>query len=224
MTRCLKCGVSLPPVGECPACLAPKAHASPFNRELHLDRRRSVRESVEPAFVQSVAAIEAPPQKIEATPDTGVEPTRGPPASMRLRLLASAIDAGSLALIATLYLAIGAFVTGTSVAEVIGAGAPAQGSGRLLIPGAVLLAILALVYCTVAALFWSSTTLGRLLMGIELVDEQGRPPAPGRALARAGLSLVSFGLLLSGFWLALFDRRGQTLHDKLTSTFVVRPS
>ncbi|RYZ38766.1 MAG: RDD family protein, partial [Myxococcaceae bacterium] len=27
-----------------------------------------------------------------------------------------------------------------------------------------------------------------------------------------------------GFWMALFDRRGQTLHDKLTSTFVVQPS
>jgi uncharacterized RDD family membrane protein YckC len=39
---------------------------------------------------------------------------------------------------------------------------------------------------------------------------------------RAALSLASFGLFLSGFWLALFDRRGQTLHDKLTSTFVVQ--
>ena len=36
------------------------------------------------------------------------------------------------------------------------------------------------------------------------------------------LSLLSFALFLSGFWLALFDRHGQTLHDKLTKTFVVK--
>ena len=44
-----------------------------------------------------------------------------------------------------------------------------------------------------------------------------------RPLIRALFSFVSFGLCLSGFWLALFDRKGQTLHDKLTRTFVVRP-
>ena len=34
--------------------------------------------------------------------------------------------------------------------------------------------------------------------------------------------LIAPAFLLAGFWVALFDRRGQTLHDKLTSTFVVR--
>lgn len=65
-------------------------------------------------------------------------------------------------------------------------------------------------------------TLGRLLFGLHLVDARGRPPQLSRALARAVLSLMSFGLVLSGFWLALVDRKGQTLHDKLTGTFVVR--
>jgi hypothetical protein len=43
-------------------------------------------------------------------------------------------------------------------------------------------------------------------------------------VVRALLSLISAGAFLGGFWLAIFDRRGQTLHDKLTRTFVVRPT
>jgi len=41
--------------------------------------------------------------------------------------------------------------------------------------------------------------------------------APGllSAFSRAVLSLLSASLALSGFALALFDRRRQTLHDKL---------
>ena len=62
------------------------------------------------------------------------------------------------------------------------------------------------------------------VLGLRLVDTHGLAPAPTRAIVRALLSVVSFGLFLGGFWMALFDRRGQTLHDKLTSTFVVQPS
>ncbi|MCA2978043.1 MAG: RDD family protein, partial [Myxococcaceae bacterium] len=80
----------------------------------------------------------------------------------------------------------------------------------------------AFVYTTLFAFLWRGRTPGRLLLGIHLVDATGQAPHAGRALVRAALSLASFGLFLSGFWLALFDRKGQTLHDKLTSTFVVR--
>ncbi len=47
-----------------------------------------------------------------------------------------------------------------------------------------------------------------------------RPDAPSPGPPWRCVSFVPF---LAGFWLALFDRRGQTLHDKLTQTFVVRP-
>lgn len=80
----------------------------------------------------------------------------------------------------------------------------------------------AFVYTTLFAFLWRGRTPGRRVLGIHLVDASGHAPRAGRALVRAVLSLASFGLFLSGFWLALFDRRGQTLHDKLTSTFVVR--
>jgi uncharacterized RDD family membrane protein YckC len=99
---------------------------------------------------------------------------------------------------------------------------PLQQLTAVAIPGAALGAILAFVYTTLFAFLWNGRTPGRRIMGIHLVDSTGHAPSPARALMRAIFSLVSFGLFLSGFWLALFDRHGQTLHDKLTRTFVVK--
>lgn len=98
----------------------------------------------------------------------------------------------------------------------------AQQLGAVALPGALLAGILAFVYTSLFAMLWSGRTVGRRLLGIHLVDATGHAPAPARALVRAGLALGSFALFLAGFWLALFDRHGQTLHDKLTRTFVVR--
>jgi uncharacterized RDD family membrane protein YckC len=99
---------------------------------------------------------------------------------------------------------------------------PLQQLMAVAAPGGALAAILAFVYTTIFAFLWNGRTPGRRLFGIHLVDTTGHAPGPARALIRAMLSLVSFGLFLSGFWLALFDRHGQTLHDKLTRTFVVK--
>ena len=99
---------------------------------------------------------------------------------------------------------------------------PLQQLMAIALPGAALAAILAFVYTTLFAFLWAGRTPGRRLMGIRLVTVTGHSPGPARALLRAALSLVSFALCLSGFWLALFDRHGQTLHDKLTRTFVVK--
>lgn len=92
----------------------------------------------------------------------------------------------------------------------------------LAVPGLALAGVLAFVYTTLFAFLWNGRTPGRRVLGIHLVDNSGHAPGPVRALLRAGLSLVSFSLFMAGFWLALFDRHGQTLHDKLTRTFVVR--
>jgi uncharacterized RDD family membrane protein YckC len=99
---------------------------------------------------------------------------------------------------------------------------PVQQLVAIAAPGGALAAVLAFVYTTIFAFLWNGRTPGRRIFGIHLVDVTGHAPAPARALLRAMLSLVSFGLFLSGFWLALFDRHGQTLHDKLTRTFVVK--
>ena len=99
-----------------------------------------------------------------------------------------------------------------------------KSSGAVLVPGAILTVVIAAAYAAVFALLWGGRTPGRAALGLRLVDASGAPPGPVRAVVRAILSVVSFSALLAGFWVALFDRRGQTLHDKLTSTFVVRMS
>lgn len=83
-------------------------------------------------------------------------------------------------------------------------------------------ALIALLYAIAFAVLWRGQTPGRRLLGLHLVDRMARPPGVLRAFMRALLALASFGLFLGGFWFALFDRRGQTWHDKLTGTFVVR--
>ena len=93
---------------------------------------------------------------------------------------------------------------------------------KVALPAAALTLLIAFVYSAMFAFLWQGRTFGRRLVGIHLVDHSGSAPGPVRALFRAMLSVVSFAFFLSGFWLALFDRKGQTLHDKLSRTFVVR--
>jgi uncharacterized RDD family membrane protein YckC len=107
-------------------------------------------------------------------------------------------------------------------AKVIAGGLTADKLPAIALPAALLAGLLGFVYAALFAFIWSGRTPGRRLLGLHLVDDSGRAPSPTRALIRGLLSLASFALFLAGFWLALFDRRGQTLHDKLSSTFVVQ--
>jgi uncharacterized RDD family membrane protein YckC len=150
------------------------------------------------------------------------------PASLWRRLLSFAIDTAAIAGVAALYITLASSVTGMKAPQAGLSGldgfvAWLRALHTVLLPGFFLVLILALVYCAVAAFLWNGRTLGRLLLGLRLVDTHGLAPAPGRAIVRALLASVSFLIFLGGFWMALFDRRGQTLHDKLTSTFVVQP-
>jgi len=143
------------------------------------------------------------------------------------RLVAFFVDGVAISAVGALYLWAAFSIAGAS-------GSPLRLSGidrwveRIaaiqwaIIAGLVLATLIALAYSAAFAVLWNGRTLGRLLAGVRLVDSSGLPPSPTRAVVRALLSAVSFALFLGGFWLALFDRRGQTLHDKLTSTFVVR--
>jgi uncharacterized RDD family membrane protein YckC len=70
-------------------------------------------------------------------------------------------------------------------------------------------------------------TIGKMVWGTRVRDAvSGGPLGPGKAamryLAPALLSIVTFGLiwLPDGLWL-LWDRRRQTLHDKLVGSVVV---
>ncbi|WNG52306.1 RDD family protein [Archangium minus] len=175
-----------------------------------------------PALAPASATAKAPAE-------SGVTEVHARPASLWRRLLAFTIDTGAMAGVAALYLLLASTVAGVHAPQTGLSGLDAfviqvRALQSVLIPGAVLLMVLSLVYCAVAAFLWNGRTLGRRLLGLRLVDTHGLAPAPGRAIARAVLASLSFGLFLAGFWMALFDRRGQTLHDKLTSTYVVQPS
>jgi uncharacterized RDD family membrane protein YckC len=160
----------------------------------------------------------------------GVQEIHARPASLWRRLLSFTIDSTALVGVATLYILLASSIAGVKSPSSQGLtpldsiAAWMHALKSVLLPGLFLLLVLATVYCAVAAFLWNGRTLGRLLLGLRLVDTHGLAPAPSRAIVRALLSVVSFGLFLGGFWMALFDRRGQTLHDKLTSTFVVQPS
>ncbi len=165
-----------------------------------------------------------------ARPEPGVQEIHARPASLWRRLLSFSIDTAAIVGVATLYITLASSVAGVKAPSSQGLtaldsiAAWMHALKAVLLPGAILLVVLAAVYCAVAAFLWNGRTLGRLLLGLRLVDTHGVAPAPTRAIIRAMLSVVSFGLFLGGFWMALFDRRGQTLHDKLTSTFVIQPS
>ncbi len=65
-------------------------------------------------------------------------------------------------------------------------------------------------------------TLGKRAMGLRIVGRDGRPPGLGRGLGRtlgAWLSWLPLGL---GFLWASWDECGQTWHDKMVETYVVR--
>ncbi len=186
---------------------------------------------VPPAAPQRPAAPLAPRSRT-ANPsksDAGPQEIHARPAHLWRRLLSFTIDSAAIAGVAMLYILLASSIAGVKSPSSQGLtpldsiAAWMHALKSVLLPGIFLLLVLATVYCAVAAFLWNGRTLGRLLLGLRLVDTHGLAPAPSRAIVRALLSVVSFGLFLGGFWMALFDRRGQTLHDKLTSTFVVEP-
>jgi uncharacterized RDD family membrane protein YckC len=182
---------------------------------------------MEPAATASPPPRQRPPGP-KASPD--VHEVHARPASLWRRLLSFTIDSTAIVGVAALYIFLASSIAGVKAPSSQGLtpldaiAAWMHALKSVLLPGVILLLVLATAYCAVAAFLWNGRTLGRLLLGLRLVDTHGLAPAPTRAIVWALLSVVSFGLFLGGFWMALFDRRGQTLHDKLTSTFVVQPS
>ncbi len=64
-------------------------------------------------------------------------------------------------------------------------------------------------------------TLGKYLMGIVTVDENGQPIDYGKSLTRAVCRLLSGVIFGTGFLIGLFDEEGKTLHDRIAGTRVI---
>jgi resuscitation-promoting factor RpfA len=118
-----------------------------------------------------------------------------------------AVDLALLGALAALHLLVAARVAGPghAIGEVLLA-APAHWAalgGALALAGS-----------------WLSVSLfgrtpGMALTGQRLRRTKGGSPDPLTAFCRAALAVLSASLGLFGFVVALFDRRGRTLHDKL---------
>ena len=63
---------------------------------------------------------------------------------------------------------------------------------------------------------------GKQALGFRVVREDGRPPGIGRGFARTVCLPLSIVPLATGLLWALQDSRGQTWHDKLAGTYVVK--
>ncbi len=181
--------------------------------------------------VQPNAFLETP---LEVEPAGSLPPPRGalnrarsPWAPLGARLASWIIDGLLLLVCVALQALVAAQVVGVERIAPRGFGsvdywldAVARGPHLAALWGG-LLAALALGYSWLFG--WvGGRTPGMALAGLRLKRVTGEPVRGGRALVRALLALPSAGLALFGFFLALFDRRGQALHDKLTGTAVVR--
>lgn len=144
------------------------------------------------------------------------------------RLVAGAIDFGAICTVASLYLAVALAVTGrkapqTTLTGLDGWMVRLHGWQPVFSSGIVLTALLAAAYSVAFTVVWDGQTPGRKVMGLKLVDMTGAAPSPARAVKRALLGWLSAAMFLAGYWLMLFDRRRQSLHDKLTETLIVSP-
>ena len=67
-----------------------------------------------------------------------------------------------------------------------------------------------------------STSLGKKMFGLMVVDEQGRKLNSARGFTRSICKVLSGLMLGIGYFIALFDDNGKALHDKLANTFVIK--
>jgi uncharacterized RDD family membrane protein YckC len=83
--------------------------------------------------------------------------------------------------------------------------------------------LLSLGYFVVLQTYLGGQTLGKKIMGIRVVNWEGKKPTLGRMAIREIFgkfcSYITYGV---GFLMILWDRKRQGLHDKVADTYVVK--
>ncbi len=103
----------------------------------------------------------------------------------------------------------------------------------LIIPAVVLKVILGNVGQTLSmVLYWlyyafqesgpNQATIGKKAMGLIVTDVDGGRISFGQATGRFFGRYISVLILFIGYFMNLWDDRGQTLHDKMAGTLVVK--
>lgn len=170
-----------------------------------------------PAAPVPVAPPAAPPQTAAQAP-VATDIDHVVDAGFIRRLVAFIIDN---MLLGTAYYAV--LMVGMVVMAVAVAGA--TDGGAVAATGAVLMA---LAYAVMSYFYYVGmersklqATMGKLALGIKVVDADGRRLGWGKASARWAGSLVSYLILYFGFFMAGWTRRKQALHDLMAGTYVV---
>lgn len=78
-----------------------------------------------------------------------------------------------------------------------------------------------ILYCLFAEASSWQGTLGKRLMGIKVVDQNGLPLTFQHSLKRNAAKVFSYLLLFVGFIVIIFDSKKRGWHDRAALTFVV---
>ncbi len=107
-------------------------------------------------------------------------------------------------------------VIGGIIGAIIGEG-PTEGSAT----GSLVNLVISGAYYIGLVSQWG-TTLGGRVMRLKVVDAQGEPLSVGSAAIRWVGSIVSAVIIFVGYLMAFWDKRKQTLHDKMVSSYVIK--
>ena len=153
------------------------------------------------------------PQALRRYGHVTADPSGRPFANLFLRLVALAVDAGVYGLV----------LLAISIARKLMAGPPDYRSGTMPVGGWLLLLIPMLAEILLLAL--RGVSLGNIITRTKVVATSGGPINILRATVSVTLRNIfaivfGVGLVLDYFW-PLVDPKHQTLHDKLSGTFVI---
>lgn len=120
-----------------------------------------------------------------------------------------------------LVMLISSFLIGALIGVMVGVshgGSHTASTGAL---GNVASILLSWLYFALMESSEKQATLGKMAVGIKVVDLQGKRISFGRASGRFFAKIVSFVILYIGFLMAAFTKKKQALHDMMASCLVV---
>ena len=153
-------------------------------------------------------------QNLESPQDYNSETLSFELAGLNSRAIAFLIDLFLISLVAVIAFGVGIYFIGNSYIETFGL-------KTVYIPIYLLLIFLASSYFVILN-GYTGTTIGKRLMGIRLISDQGSPVGFWQSFVRWVAYYISAAFLFLGFVWSIFDSRSQSWHDKIAGTFVVK--